>query len=96
MIGSIGKQLGVLLANFESDLHKDVDDMEALQKITMISEAYRNFANAGLAGFQQDFADGYQVGVSDLRILEGGEPDKAGQPQTTAPSTENDGGPALG
>ena len=67
---SIGKQLGLILAHFEYDLTQDPDDVEALQKIGLISESYKNFVAAELGNFKSDFDQGYEIGSTDIRKKE--------------------------
>ncbi|MGJ8530142.1 hypothetical protein [Maritalea sp.] len=65
MYCSIGKQLGSLLAHYEQDLDRNPDDIEALKKISLLSHAYRNFAQGDLKEFVQDFDAEYaEVTVS--------------------------------
>lgn len=69
MYCSIGKQLGAVLADCENDLDIDIGNVEALKKVTLVSEAYRNFVAAGKPGFTADFEDGYRE-VWEFRISE--------------------------
>lgn len=63
----IGEVLGVNLALFEEDLRNDPDDINVMEKIRLISEAYKNFSSGGLQSFQDDFESGYQWGKRDMR-----------------------------
>lgn len=67
MHGSIGKQLGVLLADCEDRLYKGDLSVETMQKVALISEAYRNFTQSGVANFKADFDAGYS---EMLNVLE--------------------------
>ncbi|WP_195819421.1 hypothetical protein [Roseobacter sp. MH60115] len=74
---SIGEVLGTHLALFEHDLTEDPDNLEIMEKIRFISEAYRNFTSGGLASFSEDFEHGYQRGKRDVHSSLEAEP-KAG------------------
>ena len=91
----IGHHLGVLLAHFEYDSTMDPDDMETLQKICLISKAYRDFSEPEFGSFRADFQRGYKMGSEDVireAKLEGAEPQV---PAEDDPTVEND-GPAPG
>lgn len=66
MMASIGKQLGAIVALLENDLSQNPDDVEALKKLALASEAYRNFSQGGLEGFGAEFKKGYERAASDL------------------------------
>ena len=66
MHGSIGTQLGELLAQYEEDLSLGGDSVENIQKVALISEAYRNFAAGEMPGFSDDFHAGYTEMVAFL------------------------------
>ncbi|MEL6201918.1 MAG: hypothetical protein AAFR39_06115 [Pseudomonadota bacterium] len=63
---SIGTVLGVHLALFEEDLVEAPDDLAVMEKIRLISEAYKNFATGGLSDFMEDFETGYKIGKRDV------------------------------
>ena len=63
---SIGKQLGVLLAQYEEALYRGGDDVETLQKLALISESYRNLVMAEKPGFEADFDVGYAAELESL------------------------------
>ncbi len=71
---SIGEVLGAHLALFENDLTGDPDNLEIIEKIRSISEAYRNFTSGGLASFSEDFEHGYQRGKRDVHTSLEAEP----------------------
>ena len=60
---SIGKQLGVLLAQYERELYDGGDNLDCLEKTKIISDIYRNFIEAGKKGFEEDFELGYEEEV---------------------------------
>lgn len=88
MYYSIGKQLGALLAHYEADLHEDPDDIEALQKISLISETYRNFTATEKPGFREDFEVAYQGSLSEIR--------KAAEASASKPTEFGEGSFKLG
>jgi len=63
MLGSIGKQLGLALAELEEELYRGNLDLEVLQKVAAVSEACRNLSQSGLSGFIAEFEAGYRDGV---------------------------------
>ena len=77
----IGELLGTNLALFEHDLTDDPDDLVVMEKIRVISEAYRNFAVGGLATFKDDFEHGYERGKRDLRLSQEPEPKSGVDPR---------------
>ena len=64
---NIGRQLGILLAHFQDDLRENPDNVEALQKIRLISESYKNFATGEKPGFVADFEAGHSKGVAVVK-----------------------------
>lgn len=67
MTCSIGEQIGAMVAHLENDLAEDPDDLEAMRKLALTSEIYRNFAMGGLEGFRQGYDRGYEAVEEDLR-----------------------------
>lgn len=67
---SIGEQLGAMAAQFERDLSDDPDDIQAMQKMALVSESFRNFSLGGLEGFKEQFDLGYENVVTGQRELE--------------------------
>lgn len=63
---SIGKQLGILLAQYEEDLYRGGDDVETLRKVALVLETYRNFTQANLPAFEGDFQSGYETELDEL------------------------------
>lgn len=63
---NVGRQLGVMLAQIEDDLREDPDNMEALQRMALLSESYRNFATAGKADFTNQFEAGYRACAAEI------------------------------
>lgn len=59
MHGSIGRQLGEMLAQYEEDLSLGGDDVETMQKLALLSETFQNFANSGRTEFVAEFDAGY-------------------------------------
>lgn len=59
MRNSIGRQLGVLLADCEAKLLRGEATVETVQMIASISEIYRNFSVSELPGFCADFLATY-------------------------------------
>lgn len=70
MFYSIGTYLGFMLTHFERDAVDDPDNMETLQKICKISEAYKNFSNPEFGSFKKDFQEGYEKGAAEIRKME--------------------------
>ena len=88
---SIGRHLGNLLAHAEHDSGHDPSDLEALERIRLISEAYRNFANPEFGTFKNDFQEGYEIGATNVRKFFRTEPTRDGE--KAAPGGD---GPNLG
>lgn len=78
---TIGTVLGAHLALFEEDLTNDPDDMEVMEKIRVISEAYRNFAIGGLKQFRTDFEQGYELGKRDVSFNRDAKPENQIDPR---------------
>ncbi len=70
MLYSIGEQLGAMVAHFENDLSKNPDNLEAMKKLALASESYRNFSTGELSGFQEAFDRGYVAVCQDLKRSE--------------------------
>jgi hypothetical protein len=66
----IGEQLGAIVALLEDDLSKDPYDLEAMQRLALASESYRNFSMGSLPRFQQNYDKGYASASRDLRRAE--------------------------
>lgn len=64
---TIGELLGVHLALFEYEWQCKPDDIERARMVALISEAFRNFSDGGLPGFNEDFDRGYRLGKRDVR-----------------------------
>lgn len=58
---SIGDKIGAMVAHFENDLAEDPYSLDALQRLALASEVFRNFSMGGLPGFQQEFDQGYDA-----------------------------------
>lgn len=91
MLGSIGKQLGTLLAQHEESLFRDGSDEKALACVSLISEAYKNFSTAALAGFEEDFSAGYSEELSELRGESRPRPDRGALLSAYDSLPQNDG-----
>lgn len=82
-IESFGRSLGAQFAYCESDLLNDATDTEALNRVRIFSEIYRNFAMGGLAGFTASFERGYALARRDIEVDQGAELSSA-PPDTSA------------
>lgn len=65
------RALGEILAFQTNELNKDPHDKDALDRIAVISEAYRNFVSAGLSGFKESFESGLGQAQRDVRFDQG-------------------------
>lgn len=63
---SIGKQLGEVLAVAELELVQNIENKDALERIALVSEAYRNFVQSGKRNFELDFDAGYKDAYEEL------------------------------
>ncbi len=78
MTYSIGKQIGIIVAQLENDLHDDPDDINAMNKLAVISKSFHNFAIGDLKGFHADYEQGYdEVASYNQNTVERKEPMEA-------------------
>jgi hypothetical protein len=65
---SIATELGLMMARFEHELYRHQEDVgiETYQKIALISETCRNFAQAGDMDFAAAFDKAYQEEIVEL------------------------------